>query len=86
MAWQALLGATLLKHALEWSYPMVGGGGKLDSIVAFRVNTGADLDLFASSFSIHLRPFSDITMQLFGELLVVHFFFASISLACRNFG
>lgn len=25
-------GATLLKHALEWSDPMVGGGGKLDSI------------------------------------------------------
>jgi hypothetical protein len=25
-------GATLLKHAMEWSDPMVGGGGKLDSI------------------------------------------------------
>ena len=25
-------GATLLKHALEWSRPSVGGGGKLDSI------------------------------------------------------
>lgn len=25
-------GATLLKHAIEWSNPMVGGGGKLDLI------------------------------------------------------
>lgn len=25
-------GATLLKHAMEWSDPIVGGGGKLDCI------------------------------------------------------